>query len=81
MTILDNGGKTIDRYTAILPRAMYMGTVYYPCITFSENPTDPQGFYQHQELPHPVPILEGEVVIEFNSLPKVCQDLLKQELE
>lgn len=36
--IWDNGGKTIDRYTVVIGRAVY---------GMSLHPTDPQGFNQY----------------------------------
>jgi hypothetical protein len=85
--ILDNGGKTWDRYTVIYTGpcthltggvAMYVG--------MSTRPFDPQGFGQHGELPG-LYDLEDEHLMEnvghmgrrikkFTTLPEDCQRLV-----
>jgi hypothetical protein len=47
--LLDNGGRTADRYTLFDTRPVdYDGSVAY--VGFDENPYSPQGFGQHGNI-------------------------------
>ena len=52
--LLDNGGKTADRYSLFSAKPTtptgFKGAAYHAYIGFSENPYHPQGFGQHGEI-------------------------------
>ena len=51
--LLDNGGKTADRYSLFSARSttpMGFGAAYHSYIGFNEDPYHPQGFGQHGEI-------------------------------
>jgi hypothetical protein len=52
--LLDDGGKTADRYTLLSTKpTVYMGhDRVHQYIGFSERPFHPQGFGQHGEMSH-----------------------------
>ena len=82
--IYDNGGKTIDRYTACFRvERMKDGTRYYPFVGFSTIPFSPLGFCQHGDDELPIDRPSGKHLgkrIPFESLNEDCQRLLIQEL-
>ena len=75
--IYDNGGETIDRYTAVLKSAKRCKiNGFYDMIAFSDNPK--REFYQHcmgekgSHLGKRIP---------FSKLNETCQQYLRNELE
>lgn len=79
--IYDNGGETLDRYTACFRvEKMKDGRRYFPYLGFS---TSPLGFSQHGDADLPIDRPSGKHLgkrIAFESLNKDCQQLLIQEL-
>lgn len=78
LKIYDNGGETLDRYTAV-----YMDQPEYQPGTFyargmSENPFHPQGFGQGCIA---MPGRHLGKKIKFEQLPKDCQKLILQDLK
>lgn len=75
--IYDNGGKTIDRYTAVYTHLIEKPRLY-SARGMSENPFHPQGFGCWTSA------MLGRHLgkrIEFKNLPKDCQTLVLQDLE
>lgn len=79
--IYDNGGESLDRYTACFRvEKMKDGTRYYPYVGFSERPFNPLGFCQHGDNPG---MIDGKHLgkrIAFESLNEDCKKLIIQEL-
>lgn len=74
--IYDNGGKTLDRYTAVYIEEPVGGGLY-SARGMSENPFHPQGFGQCCEA------LPGDHLgreITFKDLPRECRRLILQDL-
>jgi len=71
--ILDNAGKTLDRFTVVWPDGSYLG--------MSERPQHPQGFGQHGEGID----MNGTFdhlgrVIAFDNLPDECREAVLNDL-
>ena len=69
--VYDNGGKTIDRYTIVLPDGD-------GCLSLSDDPNSPQGFSQFGEC------VEGSHLgkkISWNKLPKNVRDSLMTNID
>lgn len=75
--IYDNGGKTIDRFTAV-----YMFEIERPGIYgargMCSHPFSPQGFGCYTSA---MPGKHLGKRIKFEDLPNDCQKLIKQDLE
>jgi hypothetical protein len=76
----DNGGKTMDRYTAVYLKqraGLSLGKWFYNCVGMSANPFHPQGFGQHGTA------MLGRHLgkrIALNELPADCQRLVMHDL-
>ena len=47
LRVYDNGGKTIDRYTVLIPNInINTGVIYLEMLGLSDNPNHPLGFNQ-----------------------------------
>ncbi len=85
LRIYDNGGKSVDRYTAIDSRPCKApnGSHYYLYVAFNGCPTHPTyGFWQHGELSTLPPLRKAFDIdkrVSFARLPDICQTLLLQE--
>jgi hypothetical protein len=85
--LLDNGGKTADRYTIFSTKpTIYMGhDSVHQYAGFNEHPTHPQGFGQHGELSHRQ-FMEHKrerfrslgTRIKLESMPQEAQDFAKR---
>jgi hypothetical protein len=75
--IYDNGGETLDRYTAVFMMLKESGPNEYSAVGMSENPFSPQGFGQHT-IATPGRHLGRR--IKFSSLPKDCQRMIMNDL-
>ena len=64
----DNDGKTMDRYTAVLPDGV---------VLMSKNPLSPQGVYLHAQGGIP----RNDKEIAFTDLPEPCQEAIRRELK
>jgi hypothetical protein len=77
LSITDNGGSTIDRYSVVFEPEKIHGEAWYSMITMSPHPSRPQGVgcsSMHQHRPQAV---SGERVIRFASLPADCRRLVE----
>lgn len=77
LSITDNGGATIDRYTVVFAPENVRGEVWYPMITMSARPSHPQGVgcsSMHQHRPR---MTEGERAIQFAALPADCRRVVE----
>lgn len=75
--IYDNGGETLDRYTAVYMNLPEHNN-QFSAVGMSENPFSPQGFGQHCTA------TVGRHLgkrIKFNDLPKDCQRLIQQDID
>lgn len=72
----DNQGKTFDRYTIIFTRKI-SGIYYY--ITSSDNPTHPQGFYQHGESTLQLDEKHLGKKIPFSALPEKVRACVRED--
>ena len=79
LSIQDNGGKTIDRYTVVFDElaTTISGETYHCGLAMDERPFHPQGFCQHVEV-HPDSNL-GQL-ITLDQLPQDCQKAVAMEL-
>lgn len=79
--VYDNGGETIDRYTVVFSSKKYFDTgaykgFYHDAVFSSNNPTHPQGYYQHAEVKLIVSLGKK---ISWLSLPKSVRNLVNKE--
>lgn len=74
--IYDNGGKTVDRYTAVYLDQPERQPGVFACVAMSANPFHPQGFGQHSTA-----VLGRHLgrVISRAELPQDCRLLLNSE--
>lgn len=78
MTALyDNGGETLDRYTALFAH-LESGETWY--LGMSEHPFHPQGFGQHGEG-DVSGTMERDTLIDVASAPPDVQRCIRQEIE
>lgn len=75
--IYDNGGKTLDRYTAVYMNHPEYMAGSYAARGMSERPFHPQGFGQFCIA---MPGRHLGKRIKFEELPKDCQKLVLQDL-
>ena len=76
LRILDNGGKTIDRYTVIYDEPFdHNGNLM--CLGMDEAPFHPQGFGQHCAAS---PDYRDGLEIGFFDLPEDCQRAVLADL-
>lgn len=76
--IYDNGGKTIDRYTAVYMNQPENRPNTYAAVGMSAKPFHPQGFGMHCTA---MPGRHLGKRIKFEQLPADCQKLILQDLE
>lgn len=76
--IYDNGGKTIDRYTAVYMDEPERQKGLYACVGMDAHPFSPQGFGQHGAA---IPGAHLGKRIKFIDLPRDCQQLVRQDLD
>lgn len=76
--IYGNGGKTIDRYTAVYMSMPEHAPNTYASVGMSAEPFHPQGFGQHCTA---TPGRHLGKRIKFKELPKDCQRLILRDLE
>ena len=74
--IYDNGGKTIDRYTAVYLDQPERQPGVFACVAMDSQPFHPQGFGQHSTA-----MLGRHLgrIIRRDDLPQQCRILLKQD--
>lgn len=72
----DNGGSTLDRYTAIYLDQPERGKNVFAARGMSEFPCHPQGFGQFTAA---VPGPHLGKCIAFSKLPEACQKLVKAD--
>jgi hypothetical protein len=75
--IYDNGGKTIDRYTAVYMNLPERKPGEFSAVGMCERPFSPQGFGQHCTA------MAGRHLgkrIKFEALPNDCQKLIEQDI-
>jgi hypothetical protein len=80
LSITDNGGATIDRYSVVFAPEKIHGESWYSMITMSPRPSHPQGVgcsSMHQHRPHRA---AGERTIAFASLPAECRRVVEDYL-
>ncbi len=78
LRIYDNGGKTIDRYTAVFMDRPERQPHQYEALGFNACPFHPQGFGQH------VPATPGRHLgkrITLESLPEQARQFVQQNSE
>lgn len=75
--LYDNGGKTIDRYTAVYMMLPERETNTFSAVGMSETPFSPSGFGQHCTA---MPGRHLGLRIKFEDLPADCQRLILQDL-
>lgn len=90
IAILDNGGKTIDRYTVVYTPwtcedypVPGRSVLVFPNVAMSGAPFHPQGVGMHGETLHRRPTAgwgTGQRVIRFEDLPADCQQLVRNDL-
>ena len=70
LNVYDNGGKTLDRYTAVFLKSKYkvQGQWWYDCLGMSTDPFN--GFGQHGQCQLGRHLGKK---IDFNELPKLCK--------
>lgn len=76
--IYDNGGETLDRYTAVYMMLPEHRADTYSAVGMSERPFSPQGFGQHCTA---MPGRHLGKRIKFTDLPADCQKLILQDLK
>lgn len=77
LRIYDNGGKTVDRYTAVYMREPEHGGLF-AALGMSADPFHPQGFGQHCTAK---PGRHLGKRVSFDDLPAACQRFVLQNLD
>jgi len=80
LSITDNQGATIDRYSVVFSPQNIRGEVWYPVITMSTRPSHPQGVgcsSMHQYPPRPS---AGDRKVAFSALTPECQRVVEDYL-
>lgn len=81
LAVYDNRGETIDRYTVLYEPEELDGERYFPYLTMSGAPFDPQGFCQHSEVSFRINCWgTPDRVITFEALPADCQAVVRRDL-
>ncbi len=79
LLVADSGKKYVDRYMVLYEPNEYG---VFPYLSMSENPTHPQGVGQHGELDQRYSVWgTNDKVIDFETLPTKCQELVNQDLK
>lgn len=80
LAIYDNGGRTIDRYCVVFAPFVADGRNYFPTLSMSARPADPQGVGVHGEYERRPTRLPGDRVIAFDTLPEDCRRCVEADL-
>ncbi len=93
VAVLDNGGRSLDRYLVVYePTVMDVtlsppyikGALVFPILAMNAWPTHPQGIGMHFEVVGHRPTAgwgTGQKVIRFEDLPEECQMVVRYDLE
>jgi hypothetical protein len=77
LSITDNGGVTVDRYSVVFQPENVHGEVWYSMITMSAYPSHPQGVGCSSMHQYPPQMTAGERMIQFAALPADCRRVVE----
>jgi len=80
LSITDNAGATIDRYTVVFEPQNICGELWYPMLTMSARPRHPQGVGISSTVRQPPRMTRHDHPISFLALPVGCQTLVDDYL-